>query len=337
MEAVHDLDAGIEFEIFTGVPQWFFEESLSAEFVYRPFLSDIGLAQETPFKTDVRETLRRLDAFYPPDPEKVESLARLLKTGKSRLVMCDIAPLGIAVAGKAGIPCVLVENFTWDWIYEDYVEVNGAFSRYRDYLKDLFSSADYRIQTEPVCRPCAADLTTAPVCRKPRVAALQVRKKLQLGKEANVVMVATGGIPWEVTFLSRLAMCSEVFFVVPGMGEKMEMSENIVLLPHHSGLYHPDLVNASDAVVGKAGYSTVAEVYRAGVPFGYAGREDFRESSVLASFIEENMKGVPISDAELQAGTWISKVPDLLSMGRTRCDGQNGADQIAEFVHTLIQ
>ena len=31
-------------------------------------------------------------------------------------------------------------------------------------------------------------------------------------------------------------------------------------------VFHPDLVNASDAVIGKAGYNTLAEVFYAGTP-----------------------------------------------------------------------
>ena len=40
----------------------------------------------------------------------------------------------------------------------------------------------------------------------------------------------------------------------------MRVEKNLILLPHHSVFFHPDLVNASDAVVGKLGYSTLAAV-----------------------------------------------------------------------------
>jgi hypothetical protein len=41
-----------------------------------------------------------------------------------------------------------------------------------------------------------------------------------------------------------------------------QSKQNLVLLPHHSGFYHPDLVNASDAVIGKVGYSTAGRTDR---------------------------------------------------------------------------
>src|SRR2546430_2106058 len=36
------------------------------------------------------------------------------------LVIADVPPLGISAAHAAGIPSVIVSNFTWDWIYAYY-------------------------------------------------------------------------------------------------------------------------------------------------------------------------------------------------------------------------
>ena len=46
------------------------------------------------------------------------------------------------------------------------------------------------------------------------------------------------------------------------------------------------------------GYSTVAETYHAGLPFGYVLRSHFRESAVLQRFIESEMPGAEVPEAE---------------------------------------
>ncbi|MBN1106743.1 MAG: hypothetical protein JXL84_25295, partial [Deltaproteobacteria bacterium] len=120
MEAIFRKALPSEFHIFTTVPRWFFRDSLSGSFHLHRVLTDIGLAQKTPLKADLPETIRRLDRFLPFDPAMVERLAGSLRRSGCRLVVCDIAPLGIVAAGTAGIPSVLIENFTWDWIYEAY-------------------------------------------------------------------------------------------------------------------------------------------------------------------------------------------------------------------------
>jgi hypothetical protein len=105
-----------------------------------------------------------------------------------------------------------------------------------------------------------------------------------------------------------------------------------VLLPHHSDFYHPDLIHASDAVVGKAGYSTLSEAYHAAVPFAYIARPSFRESAPLTAFINREMNGFEIPLAEYHSGGWVEYLPALLDLPRPPRDGINGADQAAEFI-----
>ena len=129
----------------------------------------------------------------------------------------------------------------------------------------------------------------------------------------------------------------DIHFVLPGAGPKMEIRDNYIILPHRSDFYHPDLVNACDAVVGKVGYSTLAEVYHAGVPFGYVMRSNFRESEPLAAFIEKEMQGVYLTESEFSSGQWIAKLQDLLNLNRVKRRALNGAEQIGGFIrHRLL-
>jgi hypothetical protein len=116
IEALFTLDPHLGFDIFTQVPQWFLRHSIPGEFEYHSLLTDIGLVQETPLKANLKKTLHRLDQFLPLDPLIIHELAEFVRDRKCQLIVCDISPLGIKVAKEAGIPSVLVENFTWDWI-----------------------------------------------------------------------------------------------------------------------------------------------------------------------------------------------------------------------------
>jgi len=73
------------------------------------------------------------------------------------MVICDIAPMGIRVARAAGVPSVLIESFTWDWIYRGYA-VQGL-NQFETYLQSIFAEATYRIQTQPICKYADADFT----------------------------------------------------------------------------------------------------------------------------------------------------------------------------------
>ena len=332
MEALTAIHPTLGFEIFTTVPRWFFEDSLRAGFRFHEVPTDIGLVQSTPLKVDLPATVKGLDRFFPLDGPGISQLAGRISRAECRLILCDIAPMGIEVARKAGIPSILMENFTWDWIYAGYVKDTGALERHIPYLNDLFLRADYHIQTRPVCNRGSAHLTTFPVSRKARTPRREIRRALGIGEGAKLIMMTMGGIRTDYPFLERLRAASGIRFVVPGASKRMEIRDNLILLPHHSDFYHPDLVRASDAVLGKVGYSTLAECYEAGVPFGYFERPGFRESPELVSFIETEMKGLCLGADDFSTGTWISRLPDLLALPRSAPNGPRGADQAARFI-----
>jgi UDP:flavonoid glycosyltransferase YjiC (YdhE family) len=344
MAAIQQRTPEVRFEIFTQVPRWFFQDSLSEPFGYHPLLTDIGLAQKTALAEDIPETLNRLDDLLPFDVSRVQDTTSQIRKLGCQMVLCDIAPMGIAVAREAGIPSVLIENFTWDWIYEAYLDDTPELKRYITYLGEAFDAADYHVQTQPVCHPRHVELTTSPVSRKIRTSRQQVRQQLGIPDRAKMVMITMGGIPWRYRFLEHLVKRDGVYFIIPGADGnpstagtgRLAGTGGIVLLPHHSDFFHPDLVNAADAVIGKAGYSTVAEVYNAGVPFGYVGRPRFRETAALTAFIEQEMKGLPITEAKFQSGKWLSSLADLLALPRIRRKDSNGADQVANFIYELL-
>jgi UDP-N-acetylglucosamine:LPS N-acetylglucosamine transferase len=133
-----------------------------------------------------------------------------------------------------------------------------------------------------------------------------------------------------------LQKAGDYYFVIPGIGYTPSIEDNLILLPHHSNFYHPDLVNACDAVIGKTGYSTASEVYHAGVPFGFVSRPKFRESEIMSVFIREQMSGFEISEQDFSRGNWISQLPELFSLKRTQRDGSNGANQVAKFILDVL-
>jgi hypothetical protein len=337
MAALQERHPAIRFDLFTQVPEWFFRDSLRGAFEYHDVLTDLGMVQLSALEADLDATLQRLDAFLPFDPTLIHALAQQIRALDCGLVMCDIAPLGIVVAEAAGVPSILVENFTWDWIYQPLAEAYRGMRPHIRYLHDIFCAADYRIQTEPICAVRPAALTTAPVYRKAMANAAATRSRLGVPSDARIVMLTMGGIPGQYPFVEQLSAYADLVFVIPGGAAQRQQQGNVMLLPHRSEFFHPDLVYAADVVVGKVGYSTVSEVYAAGIPFGYILREDFREAPALAAYIEQHIPGLQIEQARFNTGQWLACLPQLLALPRAMHQGPNGADQVAQFVMSLCQ
>jgi hypothetical protein len=273
-----------------------------------------------------------LNALLPYRPEQTAAIAGKLGDLGCDMVVCDIAPVGIVAARRAGIPSILVENFTWDWIYDHYRGGEAAFGRHAAYLRRVFASADFHVQTEPLCQGLPADLTVGPICRRPRLLPDVLRRKLEVPADSRLVLIATGGVPWRQGRMSLPTKRRDLFFVVPGDGSVVRRKGNQLRLPQRSGVYHPDLVHAADAVIGKAGYSTIAEVYLAGVPFGYMLRENFPESAPLEAYIHRQLQSLPVPARLLRDGLAAETVDALLALPRLKRAVAQPSDRVAAFV-----
>ena len=325
-------------ELFTTVPEWFFAASLRVPFGYHAVRTDVGLAQRDALDEDLDATVRELDAFLPWPSALIDGLAAVVRERGCEAVLCDVAPLGIAVAHAAGLRAVLVENFTWDWIYEGYRDRSPGLLPHAAELARWFSAADLRVQTEPVCRSWNDAVRVPPVARMPRRWRDDVRRELRIEPGQRAVLLTMGGIAWSYAAMIEGGgprLPDDIVLVVPGGAPEPRSLPWARLLPFHSELYHPDLVAAADAVVGKLGYSTLAECWCSGVPFGFVPRDAFPESPMLAAAVTDARAGVAVPASALSAESW-DWLEEVLAVPRVTAGRPRGnavaASAIAEWL-----
>ncbi len=337
LAALQERCPALRVELVTTVPAAFFESSGCRNLTAHAVRTDIGFVQHGPFVSDMEATIKALDAFLPFDAALVDRLATRVRESGCRAVLCDIAPLGIAVARAAGVPSILMESFRWDDFYRHYAAAHPRLAAHADTLQRWFDAADILIQTEPICRrnPAAA-LVTGTVSRPPRTSREVVRQALGLSPGRRLVLVSMGGISARTLLLAHLAHRDDFCFVVASGAEKPQTRGNVIALPLYSDFYHPDLINAADAVLGKVGYSTVAEVYRAGVPFGYGIRPDYPEMPAMVAFLERHACGLPLPDPELGQGVAPEFIDRLLALPHRTPAEPDGAAAIAKCLMRAI-
>ncbi len=319
------------FVILTSAPPWLFTSSLTPSPLVHAMVTDIGLVQHSALAEDIPATLEALAGLYPLPPALVAQTAALL--ADCAFVFCDIAPLGIAAAKQAGIPSILVENFTWDWIYQGYVERYPALGSYVDLLRPLFARADYHIQTTPVCCPGRCDLVVEPVARALQ-APEKIRQRLFCKPGQRLVLITMGGLQQgglQAINPGMLTRLCDVVFVCTGWCREDEFTGNLRFLGTDHFWYHPDLVAAADLVVGKCGYSTVAESFQGNAAYAYISRPEFRESPILEAFLDRNLLSWEITKEQLTSGSWLAQLANLPQKKADAVQAR-GAEQIAHFV-----
>ena len=165
-----------------------------------------------------------------------------------------------------------------------------------------------------------------------------VRSLLGLSPATKMVFISMGGTPHSLPDLQILARhYSDITFVIAGHYPTRIVPPNIRLLPINAPVFHPDLIRSANVVIGKVGYSTIAEVYQAGVPFGYFSRPEDPEMDPLLAFLKEKIHGIHLKNSEYQTSAWLDHLEPLLSMPRIdRSRERNGADQCADAIAQLI-
>lgn len=345
MNAVAERLPAARFHLFTKVPAWFFEQSCGAgvEVVYHELASDVGFIQSSALSENYDGTIAALSALYPLRPTLVQELAESLRSNAVRVVLCDIAAIGIAAAQQAQIPSVLIENFTWDFMYASYLGIEPRFAPFIEALKPLYPQATHRIQCEPIVHQLNLPQVhrVAPIARPPRSAARsRVRAALGVPEQAPLVVCSMGGAAAGVSSDLPFHDQPEVYFVLAGTALRHDLPNNVQILPARSPIYHPDLMVAADAVIGKVGYSTVAEAYYARTQFLYIPRPLFAESEVMERFVTLHLNGAPIAPDEgsFLSGSWVRDLPDrLCPVSTPLATGEpNGAEQVGVFIQTLL-
>ncbi len=333
VEALGRRSKAIEVDLWTSVPEWFFAESLTVPYRYRELRCDVGLVQRSPVEEDLPASLAALAGFWEDaERHRIGEVASAIRADGAAAVVADIAPFGLDVARAAGLPKALIENFTWDWIYEPLTAAEPRFAEWVERLAAKCAGADLHLQLEPCCRVAPGAIAVPPVARLPRMGRQAVRDRLGLPPGDALVLVSFGGVEHRLANLAPLSRTPGATFVLPGARSAEQCEGNLRLLPHRSPVHHPDLVAAADLVVGKLGYSTVAEAVAAGSRMLFVERAGFRESTVLQAFVEERLPAWPITGRELESGSWVERLPDVLAHRRPPVRPGAGAGLAAEWL-----
>ena len=345
IEALLEQVEALHVTVVGDVPPWFLHDSLGPRLPHRhmPLPTDVGLAQRTALDEDLSTTVDRLaewiaiDGAAPPRlrDDTLEPLVEAV--AGCDLVVADISPFGLAAARQAGVPSVLVENFTWDWIYRGYGDLEPRLTDLAQPLAEVFAGVDHHLQTEPFCQAAPGAVAVPPVARRPRRDRAEIRRQLEIPDDAPMALVTMGGIEWDYDHLEdRLSDPSLPWLVIPGSCTAPRRHGRCWRLPHRSEHYHPDLVHAADAVVGKLGYSTLAEVWSAGIPYGFVPRAHFPESPPLADWVQRHLPHKEIPPQRFESGDWLDDVRELVALGPIDPPAVTGAQVAASHLASWL-
>jgi hypothetical protein len=291
----------IRIAVRTGVAAWIFDQARGPRVDVRPCETDTGMVQLDSLRLDVEETARRAAAFYGDFERRVAAEAISLRQLGARLVVGDVPPLAFAAARAAGIPSILVANFTWDWIYAYYPEFESLAPHVVDAIASAYSSAvtALRLPISGGFGSVAAVTHDIPfIARRSIRDPVDTRRALGVGARRRLVLSSFGGYGVALPY------------------DRIERSGLTVLAPERHpppGFKYEDLVAAADLVVSKPGYGIVSECVANRTPLLYTSRGRFAEYDVMLAEMPRMLRCRHIGQADLLAGHWRDEIEALLA------------------------
>ena len=140
----------IKIIIITSISKSFIEEKFEEKNLEKvEFLNykvDVGVHQTSSVEIDIKKTLSELEIFWNSAPEKIEKISSELKRLKCEKIIFDISSIACEIGSKLNLKTFGISNFTWDWIYSDYIDEEKKFELYKNFNLKFYQKADYFIK-----------------------------------------------------------------------------------------------------------------------------------------------------------------------------------------------
>lgn len=330
----HIISAGHEVHVVTAAPEFVFKSSISSPKLHvRKVLLDCGAVQSDALTVDRFASLEKYrQTAVIPRAIILSTEVEWLRHVKADLVVSDIVPVACRAAAEASIPSVCVTNFSWDFIYAEYVMAAGH--QYRSIVWQIaedYSYAQFLVRLPGYCpMPAFRDAIDVPlVVRKAQKSREEVRKELGISDEDKLLLFNFGGqdASWSLKedYLPKGWKC---MVCAAPTGQKFPSNFKAIA----SDAYTPDLIAASDCMLGKIGYGTTSEALAFKVPFVFVRRDYFNEEPFLRNMLEYHQCGVEMIRRDFLTGRWSPYLEKALEIMPSYEEPLNGGEVVARIL-----
>jgi spore coat polysaccharide biosynthesis predicted glycosyltransferase SpsG len=314
----------------TTAPRSVLAAYLGDNFIHRPRAFDVGVLQSDSITMDLPGTLEKLQSIQENARSTIVSEANWLKQNRVDLVLADIPPLAAAFAEAAGVPCWMMGNFGWDFIYRAFGE---EFGEVADWISECFAKCDLLLRM-PFHEPMSAfqnivDVGLTGVSpRYPQETIVEAFQLAEIPKEKRIMMTFGGlglaQIPYEnvLQFPEHRFLCFDLN--APDYPNLVKVDDRV---------YRPiDLMETCGCLISKPGYSTFSEACRLDLPIISLVREGFAEAPVLLEGLRDYAYHQIVEPNTFFHSQWEFLAEPLVAPRKTEKLSKDGNSTIAQAV-----
>jgi hypothetical protein len=306
---VKQLRPDIVLILVTTAPRWLLDSYIRGDFIHRPRAFDVGVIQSDSLTMDKAATLEKMQQIRRDQKAIIANEVSFLQNNRVGLILADIPPLAAPIAKAAGIPCWMMSNFGWDFIYRDW---GGEFLAIADWIGECYQQCDRTFRL-PMYEAMSAfnNITDVGLTGgTPHYSEAQLRETFAIkAPRDRTILLSFGGLGLQKIPYASLEQFPGWQFIT--FDRQAPDLPNIIKIIDDS--YRPvDFMPLCGRVVSKPGYSTFSEALRFQVPLVSLTREDFAESPLLLEGMQDYGYHQILTPAEFFEGSWqfLQRLPN---------------------------
>ncbi len=293
----------IDIILATTAPQWLLQSYLQpGQVTYRPVSFDIGVLQSDSLTMDKAATLEKLKWICNHQDEILAPEIEFIKTTGIDLILGDIPPLLTQLAKAVDLPCWMMGNFGWDFIYRPW---GGEFEAIADWIADCFGDCDrlFRLPFHEAMTAFPNIIDVGLTGGNPKLTADEIRAKFGITTPSDrTILLTFGGLGLaQIPYEKALPSYSDWQFIT--FDRQAPDLPNLIKIPE-TGLRPADLMVVCDRIVSKPGYSTFAEACRLDRGVLTIPREGFAEAPLLLNGIQRHAHHQILGSDAFFDGNW---------------------------------
>ncbi|MBD3882474.1 glycosyl transferase [Phormidium tenue FACHB-886] len=287
--------------LVTAATRSLLEAYISDDFIHRPIGLDIGVVQGDSLTMDKAATLEKLRQIRKRARSIIAAEVNFIRQNRVGLVLADIPPLAAPIARAAGVPCWMMSNFGWDFIYRPW---GGEFLEMADWISEQFGFCD-RLFRLPFHEEMGAFSQVEDVGLtggSPWFSEAELRQQFGLtAPPEQTVLLTFGGLGVDQVPVQNLERFPDWQFIT--FDRQIADAPNLVRVVDRQ--FRPvDFMPLCGRLMSKPGYSTFAEACRIGVPVISIVRDDFAEGPVLVRGIQDHAMHRILTPEEFFQSDW---------------------------------
>ena len=331
---IQRLNPDILLILVTTAPRWLLESYISGDFIHRPRGFDVGVIQADSMTMDLPATLEKLQQIRKSQNSIIAGEVNFIRQNQVDLILADIPPLAASIAKTAGIPCWMMSNFGWDFIYRAW---GGEFTEIADWIGECYQKCDrlFRLPLHESMDAFPNITDTGLTGGTPNVNLDSLRQQFQItAPPEKTVLLTFGGLGLQAIPYQNLAQFPDWQFITFD-SQAPDLPNLCKITDHH--LRPVDFMPLCGRVISKPGYSTFAEALRLEIPIVSLTREGFAESPLLLQGIESYSEHQILNPAQFYHQSWEFLHQNLNPPKLTEALPKNGTEFIAQSIVEYLE